>query len=122
MCYTNLRTDTDCAHWQQCTRDYTLYSYAHLLKIGARVIFQHGCDVFQRRVPLHQRLGVGGRATQCQRVVFVQSLVDVQNVRARTVHLVGRLAAGDQRTQVLVVQLQESAHDDDDDNSQSINK
>jgi len=42
--------------------------------------------------------------------VFIQSLIDVKNVSPGTVYFVRRLAAGDERPQVLVIQLQKSAH------------
>jgi len=86
----------------------SLKVYTHVLDLSTGVILEHGGDVSQRCVPLHQRLGVGRCPRQRQSVVFRQPLVDLQNVSSGTVYFVRRLLAGDERPQVLVVQLQKS--------------
>ena len=79
-------------------------------EVGAGVVSEDGGDVLERRVPAHQLGGVGGRSAQRQGVMLVQPTEHVQDVSAGTVHAVRSLAAGDQRTHVLVVHLQEPAH------------
>lgn len=74
------------------------------------MVFEHGGDVLERRVPPHQFGGVCRRARQCQSVMFIQSLVDLEYVSSWTVYLVHRLAARDERPQIFVIQLQKSAH------------
>jgi len=79
-------------------------------EVGAGVVSEDGGDVLERRVPAHQLGGVGGRSAQRQGVMLVQPTEHVQDVSAGTVHAVRSLAAGDQRTHVLVIHLQEPAH------------